>query len=428
MANIPFTYGHRIRTSEAALQLALEPGEIGFNSADSSVWMRDYASGYHKLYGGTGTHAFGGPVTMNSTMDVYGLPGATNYERIRLSHSGSLGVVAVEKGGSGAYHNLEFQTGGLTRQVISSTGEHVFGDGNVNANPISGEESVPHIMELVNDATSKQCFRMSSYGTGGVIYENNVHFCRYRGTRASPANLVSGDFLMSTGYRGANDGGALSQSMAAFQVITIEDWVSDAHGCRFQWEVAETGSNYRTHAMELYAKKLKITWAVQACGYSAISESNPLSNVAFGVFGTVTGLAGTDQYSAIFQAVTTSAATATSAAVYAQVTTAAASYTTTAGIGINVGSASKGAGNTITTLYGIKVENQTAGNTNYAIHTGTGLVQFGDRLLTAASTTGRAGVNIPHGSAPSSPVNGDMWTTTAGLYIRINGATVGPLT
>ena len=43
------------------------------------------------------------------------------------------------------------------------------------------------------------------------------------------------------------------------------------------------------------------------------------------------------------------------------------------------------------------------------------------------STTTRAPFKIPHGTAPSAPVDGDMWTTTAGLYVRINGATVGPL-
>lgn len=49
-------------------------------------------------------------------------------------------------------------------------------------------------------------------------------------------------------------------------------------------------------------------------------------------------------------------------------------------------------------------------------------------LHPAAGTTARAPLCLPHGSAPASPVNGDMWTTTAGLYVRINGATVGPLT
>lgn len=45
----------------------------------------------------------------------------------------------------------------------------------------------------------------------------------------------------------------------------------------------------------------------------------------------------------------------------------------------------------------------------------------------AASTTSLASLNVPHGSAPTTPVDGDIWTTTAGLYVRINGSTVGPL-
>ena len=47
-------------------------------------------------------------------------------------------------------------------------------------------------------------------------------------------------------------------------------------------------------------------------------------------------------------------------------------------------------------------------------------------LITAASTTSAAGIRLLHGSAPTTPVNGDLWTTTAGLYARINGSTVGP--
>lgn len=45
----------------------------------------------------------------------------------------------------------------------------------------------------------------------------------------------------------------------------------------------------------------------------------------------------------------------------------------------------------------------------------------------AASTTTRASFCAPHGTAPTSPVNGDMWTTTAGLFVQINGSTIGPL-
>ena len=44
-------------------------------------------------------------------------------------------------------------------------------------------------------------------------------------------------------------------------------------------------------------------------------------------------------------------------------------------------------------------------------------------LATLASSTGGAGLNLPHGAAPSSPTNGDVWSTTSGLFAQINGAT-----
>ena len=46
------------------------------------------------------------------------------------------------------------------------------------------------------------------------------------------------------------------------------------------------------------------------------------------------------------------------------------------------------------------------------------------KTTTAASATGGAGLNIPHGTDPTSPTNGDIWTTTSGIFSRINGATV----
>lgn len=49
------------------------------------------------------------------------------------------------------------------------------------------------------------------------------------------------------------------------------------------------------------------------------------------------------------------------------------------------------------------------------------------KLQTEASSTTRAGLNLPHGAAPTSPVDGDVWTTSAGMYVRISGVTVGPL-
>lgn len=42
------------------------------------------------------------------------------------------------------------------------------------------------------------------------------------------------------------------------------------------------------------------------------------------------------------------------------------------------------------------------------------------------STTTLSSLRVPHGTAPSSPTNGDLWSTTSGFYGRVNGTTVGP--
>src|SRR6185312_9136263 len=46
----------------------------------------------------------------------------------------------------------------------------------------------------------------------------------------------------------------------------------------------------------------------------------------------------------------------------------------------------------------------------------------GEQTL-AASTTANAGVNLGVGVAPTSPVNGDLWETSGGLFAQIGGST-----
>jgi hypothetical protein len=44
-------------------------------------------------------------------------------------------------------------------------------------------------------------------------------------------------------------------------------------------------------------------------------------------------------------------------------------------------------------------------------------------LTTAASTSASSGFNITPGTAPSSPNNGDLWTTSTGIFINLSGTT-----
>ena len=52
-----------------------------------------------------------------------------------------------------------------------------------------------------------------------------------------------------------------------------------------------------------------------------------------------------------------------------------------------------------------------------------GPLTSGGLLQTVATASGGAGLNLPHGTAPSSPVDGDRWTDTVAGFDRINGVT-----
>jgi hypothetical protein len=55
--------------------------------------------------------------------------------------------------------------------------------------------------------------------------------------------------------------------------------------------------------------------------------------------------------------------------------------------------------------------------------TNRGTLFYGKATMVAGNVT-RAPINFPHGVAPTTPVDGDLWTTTAGFFGRINGVTV----
>jgi len=56
-----------------------------------------------------------------------------------------------------------------------------------------------------------------------------------------------------------------------------------------------------------------------------------------------------------------------------------------------------------------------------------GLSSMTGKLTTMTGTTSSAPLNIPSGNAPTSPVDGDIWKTPLGLYVRVGTTTVGPL-
>lgn len=70
----------------------------------------------------------------------------------------------------------------------------------------------------------------------------------------------------------------------------------------------------------------------------------------------------------------------------------------------------------------VKATSPTLVTPNIGAATGSSLTLTGTATLPAA-TNSLSPLRIPHGVTPSSPTNGDIWTTTTGVFARVNGVT-----
>lgn len=83
--------------------------------------------------------------------------------------------------------------------------------------------------------------------------------------------------------------------------------------------------------------------------------------------------------------------------------------TRTSIIGFHAQTHTKGATDVVTNAYGLKVEDQTIGGTNYAIYTGVGHSRFGGQIRTVDGANGG-----PYAIAPESNTSIGFWFTAAG--------------
>lgn len=168
------------------------------------------------------------------------------------------------------------------------------------------------------------------------------------------------------------------------------------------------------------------------------SSTGVLASISAAGLGTFTGVASTDNISASraqngntqILAQNTTAGTASQASV--QVTSdAGAGY-----IGFFKYSSLRTGYKFLAPTDGI-IYNSAAGHISILNDATSGLIRFAaggassaqvqiettGKLTTLTPTASAASVRLPHGTAPTSPVDGDMWTTSAGAYIRVNGVT-----
>jgi hypothetical protein len=77
-------------------------------------------------------------------------------------------------------------------------------------------------------------------------------------------------------------------------------------------------------------------------------------------------------------------------------------------------------------LYRVSGSSLTVMNLEGAQQVG-GVKTFNAKPLFPGSSSSTASINISQGTVPTTPTNGDVWTTNTGIFVRVNGATVGPL-
>lgn len=318
------------------------------------------------------SHAFMGPVTMTAAVGVAGLSViASGGDRLTITPQAAASGVAlmVRNVGSTDYEPLDIRGESITLNY--RTGVNTFAAGITLA--ATGAVTISNTLGITGALTAGS-FSGPHNGTLGATTPDTATVTTLTvNTNANPD---------------ANDGAALGTGALSWSDLFL------ATGGVINWA---NGNVILTHAagiLTVSTGDLRVTTA----------GTNAASVVTVGGTQTLTGK-------------TLTSPTIGTAPTAAGATWANLGTVTTADInggtidGTVIGGASAAAGTfTNLTATGIAAVGTTTSATT--------------ALNLAASTTGVSSLRLAHGAAPSAPVNGDVWTTTAGLFARINGTTI----
>ncbi len=231
------------------------------------------------------------------------------------------------------------------------------------------------------------------------------------GSLTAPAALSSGDFLFNFKGRGY-DGTAFSNDRGEIRLIATEAWTNTANGTRWDFLTTPNGSTTEIGVFRvLNGTAVQLLLDNQELQIGASQDLRLYHN-------------GTDSYiendSGALVFLCGSSGVGIMKPTGATQWRGGAQY---------IGFDAAGFDNQLGVELGVNAGAPTvqAYDRNLNVVGTLNLNPLGGAVTTPASQTSTAGFRVPHGSAPSSPVDGDIWTTTAGLFVRINGATVGPL-
>lgn len=314
-----------------------------------------------------------------------------------------------------------------------------------------------------------QATRIESLGFGNTALQFNIRLAN--GTRAVktyPTSSMVGQRVTITAWDEATLG--YSSALARYDILTTEAHTATAKGFGHQWAATLNGST--AVVVGLYLQGTISTDPFPTLGIGAApTAGNGLLQLASGTtkaYGIALGTAiflyrnAAGETTLRYDAGNNILRLASTANVYSQIVFAPfgsdqcivqgsgygveiaganprlnIGYTGNLGLGLAVdGNVSFGA-NALLGAERLRIAGGTApasssaasvlvGNGSIAVGTSISIgagISASTAALFPASTTSISSIRIPHGSAPSSPVNGDIWTTTSGVFARINGAT-----
>jgi hypothetical protein len=303
---------------------------------------------------------------------------------------------------------------------------------------------------LKNDGAGNLSWAAASSTPGGsttqIQYNNAGAFGGIAGFTYTPAGTATFDLNMTRTYTGTPTGtikyGTLISTLSVTPTTTASGGTGYAvRGVLSIDNVTGLASTLGTQvAMEASLTDASIvggSWLGTTIGFRSTSDRATGGSLA-GSFSATGGPFNTTAVSASVSKAYTGAATNYS--IFSGSLSLSATGTVTNAYGLDISSIVVSSG-AITTAYGIHIGTISgSGISNaygiYQADTGAqnffgGIMGVGNAtpststaFIVPASTTGVSSLRIPHGTAPSVPVDGDVWTTTTAMFVRINGSTV----